>query len=130
LDGYGWFQVDMSDSVLARLPIVKVCAPAGSLVLWDSRVVHANCPPSTGRGPRMCAYASMQPRAYASVKELAKRVRLFEAGRQTGHWTAGHLFKATPCHPMTHGGAVVMPEEPFCVPRLSTLAEKLVGYAA
>jgi hypothetical protein len=129
-DGYGWFRVDISDPELAALPIVKVCASAGSLVLWDSRVVHANCPPSASRGPRMCVYVSMQPRAHANAKELAKRVRLFEAGRQTGHWTAGHLLKATSRHPMTRGGPIVMPERPFCVPTLSAFAKKLVGYQA
>ena len=126
-DGYGWFRVDMSDSELSKLKVIKVCAPAGSLVLWDSRMVHANCPPTSNQ-PRVCLYVSMQPRKYANEKELKKRIKLFESGRQTGHWCAGHLLKETAKHPNSHGNPIVMPEEPFCVPELSSLSKKLVGY--
>jgi len=130
-DGFGWFKVDMSDPELSKLPIVKVCAPAGHLILWDSRVVHANCPP---RGqlklkPRICAYVSMQPKKHATKKELEKRIRLYEEGRETNHNVAGHLFKETSKHPMTYGAPVVMPREPFCSPKLSELGRRLVGYS-
>ena len=129
-DGFGWFKVDMSDPELSQLPVIKVCAPAGHLVLWDSRMVHANCPPSgqSTLKPRMCLYISMQPRAYATEKEIAKRIKLFETGRQTGHNTSGHLFKETAKHPRSYGNAIVMPKEPFYTLVLSPVARRLVGY--
>lgn len=125
LAGFGeWLLVDMEDEVLSELDVIKVCAPAGHLVLWDSRVVHANCPPrgqSTPR-PRICAYVSMQPRSHASKKDLARRLAMFEGCRQTGHWVAGHALKDTGRHPYTRGAPIVMPERPFALPELSALA--------
>jgi hypothetical protein len=130
-DGFSsFFKVDMSDPELRTLPVIKVCAPAGHLVLWDSRIVHANAPPSRQavKKPRMCAYVSMQPRSHASEKDLERRVRLYEAGRQTGHVVGGHALKETSKHPMTYGGPVVMPAQPFESARLSPLGRRLVGY--
>ena len=130
-DGFSpFFKVDMNDEILRTLPVIKICAPAGHLILWDSRIVHSNCPPNNQnvKKPRMCAYVSMQPRNYASKKDIEKRIRLYETGRQTGHVVGGHALKETMKHPMTYGGPVVMPEQPFYSAKLSNLGKKLVGY--
>jgi len=37
-----WSHIDMSDSQIKDLSIVKVYAPAGYLLLWDSRTFHCN----------------------------------------------------------------------------------------
>jgi hypothetical protein len=134
--GYGSFAVDMGDPALSGLSVVKVCSRAGELVLWDSRTVHANCPPArqqTEAGapritPRMCGYVSMMHRSHATAKELEKRIKLFESSRGTGHDVCGHLLRETPRHPLTRGSPVIMPEEPHPVPELSALGRRLVGY--
>jgi hypothetical protein len=93
-DGLVWGPVDMSDDLVSALPIIKVCAPAGHLLLWDSRVFHCNI--AGTEGYRMCVYVSMQPRERATGKELQRRIKLYETGKMSSHWCYGPWFKANP----------------------------------
>ncbi len=54
----------------------NVRAPAGSLVLWDSRTVHCGCLPQRGRPtpvPRCVAYVCMWPRARLTQEEIERK---------------------------------------------------------
>lgn len=130
-EGITWGLSDMTDPLLSTRPLVKICAPAGSIILFDSRTFHCNVAPS---GPvlkldgaprfRMCTYVSMQPRGGASKNEIFKRMTLYERGRMTGHWCYGKYFKETPEHP--HFGH--KHTEPVEIAPLNYLRGRLIGY--
>jgi len=66
-----------------------VVCPKGSLVLWDSRVIHCGVEARMGRAAanfRCIVYLCYMPRTMANEKELAKRRKAFEEGRMTTHW--------------------------------------------
>lgn len=133
--GIVWGPVDMSDSLVSNKPLVKICAPAGSIILFDSRMFHCNVHPTgsiiradgTPRF-RMCQYVSLQPREGANVKELAKRIKLYEKGRMTGHWCYGHFFKETSEHPRTYGGENNNKPPTIEIAPLNPLRARLIGY--
>jgi hypothetical protein len=68
----------------------RVHAPAGSLVLWESRLPHHAMPPlepaARSQIDRYVIYTCMVPRAWALPGALEKRIAAFEAGRATSHW--------------------------------------------
>lgn len=133
-EGITWGPSDMNDPLLSTLPLIKICAPAGSIILFDSRTFHCNVHPwgsvikedGTPRF-RMCTYVSMQPRIGATPKELTKRINLYERGRMTSHWCYGPWFKETPEHPHLYGGVNVRPEVIEIAP-LNHLRRRLIGY--
>jgi len=75
---------------------VKLCLAVGELALWDSRVIHCNCPatkmsddPQAARTlKRLAAYICMTPTKSAkNLDELiAQRVFAFQKGISTTHW--------------------------------------------
>ena len=68
---------------------IKVNAPKGSLVLWDSRVVHCNAPPEKNRPIqrfRYVIYVCMTPKSMATSKQLEKKKKAFLEKRMTSHW--------------------------------------------
>lgn len=133
-EGITWGPADMSDPALATRRLIKICAPPGHIILFDSRTFHCNVHPcSSVLRPdgtprfRMCTYVSMQPRAGATAKELEKRRRLYETGRMTGHWCYGHYFKETAENPRTYGGEINKPATVEIAP-LTPLRMRLIGY--
>lgn len=86
-----WVKPDPSSPVLSRYERIKVCAPAGTLFLWDSRTVHCNQPPSPTRNsvdpiPRMVIYICMTPASMCTPSELEKKRQAFWNGDTTSHW--------------------------------------------
>ena len=67
---------------------VRIDAPAGSLVLWDSRVVHCTAPAKQKNNPkwRMVVYVCMMPRSRCTEKVILKRKRAYKDQRTTNHW--------------------------------------------
>lgn len=133
-EGITWGPADISDPELAKRSLIKICAPAGHIILFDSRTFHCNVHPCSSvlRADgtprfRMCTYVSMQPRAGATPKELEKRRRLYETGRMTGHWCYGHYFKETAENPRTYGGEINRPTTVEIAP-LTPLRMRLIGY--
>ncbi len=66
---------------------IRVVAPKGSFVIWDSRCIHAN---STSRLDefrkfRMCVYITMVPRSMADINMLEKRKEFFRKGMMSSH---------------------------------------------
>ena len=120
---------------------VRVHAPAGSLILWESRLPHHAMPPADNaqrsRVDRFVIYSCMVPRAWASDAVLAKRIKSFEAGRATPHWP--HEGKAFPHKPRTYGKDTTLLDPNFDprvrqLPALETrttnygLVKRLVGF--
>lgn len=125
--GIFWKVCDMTDSLLADRELLKICAPPGSIILFDSRMFHANTPPTNTDNYRMCTYVSMQPRSGATQKELDKRVKLYEGGRMTSHWCYGKYFKENPEHPNTYGKPYNKPPT-VEVAQLNDIRKRLIGY--
>eukprot|EP01047_Picozoa_sp_COSAG01_P024025 COSAG01_NODE_1471_length_10198_cov_4.595703_5_plen_232_part_00 len=92
-----YFPLKSTDPLLS-LPAQLVTAPAGSLLLWDSRTVHCNTPaqvaPDAGTASpsqalellRVVSYVCMVPRSFADAETLRNRVGAFEAKEGTSHW--------------------------------------------
>ncbi len=69
--------------------IVRVTAPKGSVILWDSRTIHYNCAPKLPREiPRFryVVYVCMTPRAWTTEDICIEKTKVFEAKRCTNHW--------------------------------------------
>ncbi|AYV86184.1 MAG: lyase [Solumvirus sp.] len=102
--------IDVNDPLLINKKWLKICAPAGSLILFDSRIVHCNMQPlkdttvsSSMSRYRMCFYISMSPTKFLDIQDKKKRVELYQNNRMTTHWTHGPWFKALPKDPYLYG---------------------------
>jgi len=116
------------------LPI-RVAAPAGSLVLWDSRVVHANATAVVQRKKphlfRMVVYVCMTPRILADHKNIAKKRKYFEEGRVTNH--VPHCIAVVPRKPNTYGNSKYeahwqRDDQMWKLPQLTLHGYRLAGY--
>jgi hypothetical protein len=116
---------------------VRVEAPAGSLVLWDSRTVHTNSSAQPERDYkglppfRMVVYTCMTPREWATKAMIKKRIRYFEEGRVTNHYP--HHVHVFPKRPYLYGNHTFdagfeRMESLFELPVLTPLGRSLVGY--
>jgi ectoine hydroxylase-related dioxygenase (phytanoyl-CoA dioxygenase family) len=67
-----------------ELKVIK--CPKGSMVLWDSRTIHAPLPPQILQlYPRCVHYVCLYPKKYCRKAILRKRIKAFEENRTTGH---------------------------------------------
>jgi hypothetical protein len=80
------------DRALDRAPqmtgLVALTAPAGSMILWDSRTFHQGKEANGDRAlpnTRMAIYTCLTPRLWATQKELLKKRTAFNNKRTTGH---------------------------------------------
>ncbi|KAI9204692.1 uncharacterized protein BJ171DRAFT_424137 [Polychytrium aggregatum] len=103
-----------------------VQAAAGSLVLWDSRLVHegGSVLPQSLRAipsnPRMVFYVCMVPRERASQTDLQERIEAFRNLQTTSHYPVPvRSFGA----PSNHRSLNPVPQ-----PRLTTQGRRLVGF--
>lgn len=121
------YRADMCDLELSQCSPIKVCAPSGHLILWDSRTFHCNVPPKIENSLRMCIYVCMMPSSYCSDKDRRRRIEAFEKLRMTGHWCYGDGFNICSEHPRTYGNNFPRPNK-IEVPELNPLRRKLIGY--
>lgn len=107
---------------------VDITCSAGSMVLWDSRTIHAGKEAlKTRKKPntRMIGYVCYTPRSLASPAMLKKRIKTYEEGRTTSHWP--HKPKLFAKNPRTYGEPlpnVTLPK----IPELDEVGRRLVGY--
>lgn len=103
----------------------RVSCPKGSLVLWDSRLIHCGVGPKKTRtvpNTRAVIYVCYKPRSTCSDRVLTKRLKAFEELRMTTHDPCrGKLFGKSP---QAYGREI--PEltpigHPALTPRLATL---------
>lgn len=108
--------------------IRTVECPAGSLVLWDSRTIHAGkeaLPSRAEPNDRIVAYVCCTPRSHATSANVKKHIKYFEEMRMTTHWP--HKVRVFGKFPWTRGAPLPdVPELPK--PMLTELGMKLVGY--
>ncbi|GAA5933367.1 hypothetical protein JCM3775_000668 [Rhodotorula graminis] len=70
---------------------IKVCANPGDLILWDSRTLHYNRPPSGDR-TRICTYVCMAPDELLNAKDRAVKQKLFADKGATTHNPFENIF--------------------------------------
>lgn len=71
---------------------VRVPVPKGGMVLWDSRLVHANAQPlenrnNTGRW-RYVVFISMTPAHWASEEDINVKQHAYHGCEMTNHWSS------------------------------------------
>jgi hypothetical protein len=75
-----------------QLTPVKLCVPAGSLILWDSRTTHCNCAAEEihneipNRLRRITAFISFAPRSQLTESDIIRRQECFSTGGTSTHW--------------------------------------------
>ena len=102
----------------------NVLMSAGSLVLWDSRLVHCNMKSTATRkkpNTRMVAYVCQTERSRATLSALALRKKAFDHVMMTSH--CGHRPRIFPiCTRLLQFDVPLIPK-----PRLTALGESLIG---
>lgn len=94
------------DPLLQSIPLQKVCANRGDLLLFDSRLMHATIP--SQRNYEMTLSISYQPRTNISPETNKDRREAFEKGIGTSHWVGGPWYeKQSPLS--TLGNTVYIP---------------------
>ena len=73
-------------------PISRVAVPKGGMVLWDSRLIHANARPLKNRKHpgrwRYTIFVSMTPAVWASNEDIADHKEAYENVWMTSHWSS------------------------------------------
>lgn len=109
--------------------VKKITCPKGSLVLWDSRVVHCGMTPDKDRvnmNTRAVAYISYEPRSRMTKAMQRKRIKAFKDLKTTTHWSAKPCI--TPRLPRWYKknseyDITIIPN-----PVINDFGKKLVGY--
>jgi len=107
----------------------NVIAPAGSIVLWDSRTVHQGMECIKGRqfpSLRTVAYICMTPRNWATPKNIEKKQKTFNERRMTSHWP--HIIKLEGKNPHMYGNPLPTDISTLPEPQLTPLGMKLAGF--
>lgn len=97
IDWYRLSQTHLDWFYTKGLTSLKVLAKKGSLVLWDSRLLHCSSPPQNNRlikSFRYTAYISMTPRTMATEYDLEIKKKAFTDMRMTNHWP--HIIEIVP----------------------------------
>ncbi len=107
--------------------IKDITCPAGSMVLWDSRTIHAGKEVIKGRSTpnfRLVAYLCYIPRTLATPANIRKKKKAFEEQRTTSHWP--HRPKLFSKYPRTYGATLPTVVD-IDSPKLTPLGYKLAG---
>ena len=109
--------------------LLRVKCPAGSMVIWDSRLIHCGQQPLKEREEpnfRFCFYVCIMPRELVTKANLKKRIRAFEELRLTSHNPIrAKLFSKKP---RAYDDVKLETILPPAMPELTKLGRKLVGY--
>jgi hypothetical protein len=117
-----------------NLFIERVTQKKGSIVLWDSRLIHGKGGPLLPRAEkkwRITAYVCMTPKSWCSSSMLKKRIKAFNELRMTNHLP--HSVKMNPKKPRTYGNEKLNKKwESFNwsteKPKMDTIITGLVGF--
>lgn len=83
----------------------NILAPAGSIILWDSRLFHMAMEATLERPKphfRFGIYVCMLPKSKAKSTDIEKRILAFNQRRMTTHWPY-NKFRLFPKFPRTYG---------------------------
>ena len=104
----------------------KVTCPRGSMVLWDSRLVHGDAAPTKGRASsnlRAVIYVSYALKSSASASVLKKRQTAYDNGRTTRHNpTKSYWYPMEPSYGKQVNAVQALPKA-----ELTKLGERLLG---
>jgi len=130
-DKSNWYKFDEDELEffkLAGCPEKKIKCPKGSLVLFDSRLVHCGTEAYRWRKKqnfRCVVYVCYQPRYLSDNKNIEKKKKAFEELRMTTHWACKiKLFSKTP---RTYGQQIPVLNK-IKKPVLTKLGRKLAGF--
>lgn len=107
---------------------VDVVCPPGSLVLWDSRTIHAGKEALRHRAApnfRCVVYLCYTPRKWMTDAHKKKKIDAFENLRMTTHWP--HKIKLFGLSPQTYGKARPRVTG-ITAPMLNELGRRLAGH--
>ncbi|XP_005094869.1 uncharacterized protein LOC101849040 [Aplysia californica] len=94
-DFYGMRQADLEWFHSAGCRRKRVPVKAGSLLLWDSRLVHANARPVKGREHtdrwRLVVLVCMTPCAWSTEEDIAKKKKAYKNLEMTTHWPSDDI---------------------------------------
>lgn len=88
--------VDDADAAFGRHPVVQPSVPAGSLLAWDSRLIHRVVPPTDVGTERLVAYLSMVPRWHVPEPVRRRRRAGYSMGVPTTHWCTRFVDRGDP----------------------------------
>jgi len=126
-----WFQIkneEHANFYASQFPIKRIKCPKGSMVFWDSRLIHCgNEAMKQRKNPkhRCVVYLCYQPRANATNANLKKKRKAFEDMRMTSHWPC--KTKLFGKKPRTYGGDEY-PTTLISPPNISELGKKFAGF--
>ncbi|XP_050412348.2 uncharacterized protein LOC126827159 [Patella vulgata] len=73
----------------------RIAVPKGGMVLWDSRLIHANARPLSGRPCkdrwRFVVFVCMAPKSWSSYQSLQTKKEAYENMRMTTHWPSNDI---------------------------------------
>lgn len=98
---YSFLDEEVEEMKLKGCASKRVPVPKGGMVLWDSRLVHANASPVRGRKNasrwRFCVFVCMTPAIWASRDDMKKKKKAYEEACMTTHWASQDVmfFKTT-----------------------------------
>ena len=101
-----WNKYNMVIDDIPELRPVRVGAPAGSVILFHSSVVHCNMPrlhtsPTPSHLGRAVVYVCMAPRERVTDKKWKeKRIEAINSGHTTSHWPDRIEVKHPPRYPL------------------------------
>jgi hypothetical protein len=101
-----WEKYNLALPEVPEIEPIRVGAPAGSLILFHSSVVHCNMPrlhktPTPSHLGRAVIYVCMAPRGRVTLEEWdRKRKEAVEEGATTSHWPDQIEKKRTPRYPL------------------------------
>lgn len=108
--------------------IVNIECSKGSMVFWDSRLVHCGVEPNKDRANknlRCVIYLCYMPRNTSNEAQIAKKQKAFNDLRTTSHWA--NKVKLFPKLPRTYGEPLPDIKE-IQKPVLTPLGMKLAGF--
>lgn len=100
-----YITIDENDPIFSTHKVKLICAKAGDLILWDSRLIHCNTPSPKIFDPasnldidiedkdnvnneiiRLVSYVCMLPRNIATANVIEQRKQAFIRRKPTSHW--------------------------------------------
>jgi len=129
-----WFLLEDEEDEFfrSRCEIKEVRCPAGSLVIWDSRLVHCNKGPDLTRSKpnyRCVSYLCYMPKSMSDNLTINKRVDGFLKMKTSNHYAnRAMFFPKIPREYASQGYIVEDFIEPINKPILNDLGNSLVGF--
>lgn len=81
-----WYPVPRNAPEVDPRNAAVLRTPAGCLLLWDSRLIHCNRPPTAEGRTRAVSYVCMLPKGNATKTALTQRQKAYTTFRTTTHW--------------------------------------------